>query len=86
MVAACRGSLRRLGSEQAALGQLHWSASRCAALTPDDVTSEHSHVSASVKLLMQNVRLCLGEEWGEGVGDFAARSRAFMRCDMAVLR
>ena len=30
MVAACRGSLRRLGAKNLALGQLHWSAARCA--------------------------------------------------------
>jgi len=32
MVSACRGSLRRLGADQAALGQLHWSAARYAPL------------------------------------------------------
>lgn len=30
MVKACRGSLNRLGAQQAAIGQLHWSASRYA--------------------------------------------------------
>lgn len=30
MVKACRGSLQRLGAEQAAIGQLHWSASKYA--------------------------------------------------------
>lgn len=30
MVKACQGSLKRLGAEQAAIGQLHWSASRYA--------------------------------------------------------
>ncbi len=32
MVAACKGSLRRLGMEQLALGQLHWSAANYAPL------------------------------------------------------
>jgi pyridoxine 4-dehydrogenase len=32
MVAACKGSLRRLGAESLSLGQLHWSAAKYAPL------------------------------------------------------